>query len=120
MSRYGESFRIIVKHPCVPMHDFTCDQVGLKFLQLLVGDGLIEAVRVAELGAAGIDLFVNEDGIANKLPPNIVLPDGRTLVGPIVFIGYNADTGDSLSLTANQAGLIDSWLNNCRHAQALL
>jgi hypothetical protein len=120
MSRYGEGFRLVVKNPCVPMHNFTCNQAGLKFLQLLVGGGTIEGLSVPDLKAAGIDMFFNEDGRMKEMPPNIQLGNGMMLVGPVVFIGYDAETMDSISLTDEQVELIDAWLNTCKHAQALL
>jgi len=114
MSRYGESFRMIVKWPCVPMHDFTNDDASLELLQIIVG-GDVELIRIPELNIALIDVFVNMDGRDKGLDPNLQVGE-MLLVGPVIFLG-SGESGESISLTQAQVELIDSWLNNVLHAR---
>lgn len=118
MSRYGESFRMMMKAPCVPVASFTTDQAGLRLMQTIVG-GLIESVRVDTLNIVDVDCYCNEDGLHLKLPPNIQLADGRLLVGTLVFCGYDPATGSSVSLTEKQVEVVDTWLSTCKHALAV-
>lgn len=87
---------------------------GLKSMQREV-EGYIECVRFPD----GIDLWVNEEGLLEDLPPNFTIlrewVGGRhqqTIVGNGFFAGVN-DEGESSSLTKEQQQFVmDLFKNN--------
>ena len=82
-------------------------QTTLAALQALVG-GYIERVPTEMLEPA-LDCWVNEEGLLDGLPPNLVSPDGHHLVGTIVFTRHG-HAGDTLSTEPGDLMVIDAWL----------
>lgn len=73
----------------------------LEALQQTVG-GYIEALP---LGDPHVACYVNEEGLLKGLPLNRVV-NGRPIVGPILFVGFDPETSGNVSLTDEQ---VEHW-----------
>lgn len=80
----------------------------LKPLQALVG-GYIEGIHLDD----EIDGYVNEEGLLQGLPPNVLCPTGALLVGPIVFTRTN-DEGYTVSVQPGDIDKVKAWLKDCK------
>ena len=50
-----------------------------------------------------ISIICNDEFLFNGMEPNIVAPEREeVLCGPLIFCGYDPETGDSISLTEEQ------------------
>ena len=101
----NNSISIVVKEPNKKPEIRTIDG-SLEEMQKIVG-GYIESVSIS----GNIDLWVNEDGLAEKLPFNLYARD-IPLFGTIFAAAHNEE-GDMISLNKNQItqmiGLLESW-----------
>ncbi len=71
--------------------------------------GMIE--QVALPGHDDITIICNDDFIFNGMSPNIILPERENvLCGPLIFTGYDNETGDTVSLNEKQ---IDAVMDYC-------
>jgi hypothetical protein len=96
--------RIVVKRPGEPP---VVEEVppGLETMQRIVGGYIEPAMKALDYFHEGGHLlaYVNEDGIAQGLAPNIHRPsDGSLLVGAIVVVKIDND-GEDMSMTAPEA-----------------
>ena len=94
---------VIVKKP----NEVQTEQIiesGLKSLQGLVG-GMIEMPSMCD----GVDMVCNEEGKLIGLVPNLIMPYD-ILVGTIVFIGVDYETGESRSLTGAEKIKVNAFI----------
>ncbi len=50
-----------------------------------------------------IDVMVNDESLLNGMDPNIIVPEIEGVwAGPIIFAGYEPETGESISLSDRQ------------------
>lgn len=89
-------------------------------LQDLVG-GLIEIPFISEkLMENNIDIIINEEGKLLGLTPQIAIMNRGKIVdiicGPVVFIGAERETGNSVSLTYEQIELLQTEIFNGKRA----
>ena len=97
---------------------------GLSHMQALVSPSglegsrsLIELVRIPELAAQGIDLFINEEGKFNGCEPNFEIFNGQDIVmGPAFFVSCD-DEGETVGLSDSQLETAQAWLK--RQPQAI-
>ena len=91
--------RVLIKEPGKEPYEKVIED-KLSVFQGIVG-GCLECVEMP--GVRNVDLYVNEEGILNKLPGNFWLPEYKDCVcGTVYMAGFDPDTGDSVSLTDNQ------------------
>ncbi|MHB8148431.1 MAG: DUF3846 domain-containing protein [Vulcanimicrobiaceae bacterium] len=108
----------VVKRPGEPAEQVLIEE-GLKSLQAIVG-GYIESIgNFSDFDALGdtFSMYANEDGKLQELASNFPVYHGRPspvdiIAGPVVVVGFDADTGDSITLTQNQADAATRLLNN--------
>lgn len=93
---------------------------GLASMQKLVcprGEGAnIEPVRgVPELDENGIDLYCNEEGLFDRdCKPNLLLHNHQTQIrGPVFFVGFNAEDGETVGLTDAQVEIVLKFMRHC-------
>lgn len=73
--------------------------------------GYIESIPFP--GEETIDIILNEMGKLNGMDENIIVPEyGDILMGPLVFIGVNADAYQWCSLTDKEINIV---LNYIKH-----
>jgi hypothetical protein len=60
------------------------------------------------LEANGITAWANEEGLYERLEPNILVY-GQPIVGPVVFTGHN-NKGETIALTDDQAEIVGAFL----------
>jgi hypothetical protein len=89
-------------------------KITLSSLQRYVG-GYIELVRIAP----GIDLYVNEEAILRRMPPNRIFSthwgQNVPILGDAVLVASN-DEGETVGLTDEQAA---EWLEKMKNTPAL-
>lgn len=91
-----------------------------KSLQDLVG-GLIEIPFIShKFTKNDIDIIINEEGKLLSLTPQIAIMERGKIVdiicGPVVFIGFEGETGNSVSLTYDQIEFLQTEIFNGRRA----
>lgn len=87
-------YRVLVKRPDEPPEAVIMTRPTLDFLQAQVG-GYIECVALTPR----IDLWCNEEGHLNELPPNVFVEQGiGVVVGTIVIAAHN-DEGATIGLS---------------------
>ncbi len=60
----------------------------------------------------GISIICNDEFLFNGMEPNIVVPEREEVFcGPLIFCGYDPETGDSISLTDEQ---VDTAMKYCK------
>lgn len=101
----SNSISIVVKEPNKKPEIKTIDG-SLASMQAIVG-GYIESINVS----SRIDLWINEDGLAEKLPFNLYAKD-IPLFGTIFAAAHN-DEGDMISLTKNQITQMIGFFESC-------
>ena len=65
-----------------------------------------------------VTIVCNDSFLCNGMEPNIVLPERKEVFcGPLIFCGYDPETGDSISLTEEQEKKVLSYIerNNLHH-----
>lgn len=73
---------------------------GYKSFQQYV-QGLYEIVEMPN--HKNIDIACNEEYLINGMSANLILPEqNNVLGGPLIFMGYEPQEGDSISLTDKQ------------------
>lgn len=80
---------------------------SLAALQELVG-GYLELAPVE-----GASVYVNEEGVVNDLPPNVVLERVGCVHGPVVVLGPVDADGNETSLTTATARVWCELLDRC-------
>lgn len=59
-----------------------------------------------------ISIICNDEFLFNGMEPNIVAPEREEVFcGPLIFCGYDPETGDSISLTEEQ---VDTAIKYCK------
>jgi hypothetical protein len=82
---------------------FTLQAAVGGHLEMVWLDSLAQNRREQPIGAdSGVHLYVNEDGKALGLPPNLELPPYDLLVGPLVASKTDRD-GNEAGLTGDEA-----------------
>ncbi len=80
-----------------------------KTFQQCVGGGLYEIVEMP--GQENVDIACNEEYLLNGMRANLVLPEcDNVLGGPLVFMGYDPETGESISLTDEQISSVQEFI----------
>lgn len=100
----SKNIRVLVKHPGKPVAVEEIED-GLPALQALVGGYIEAAIRwVGFFGKDDLLAYVNEDGIAQELPPNVYRPtDGWLLLGTMVVVKIDGQTRDDMTMTEEEA-----------------
>lgn len=92
--------RAIVKYPDEKPKE-TMLEDGYKTISEIC-HGLIDITTLPD--DPSVTLIVNDTSLVNDMRPNIVMPECKqVLCGPIVVLGADLETGDSTSLTDEQA-----------------
>ncbi len=104
MKKEHEKIKVLVKEPYKEPYVKVIEK-DLENYQEIVG-GLIECVEMPNV--KGVDLYVNEEGKLQGLQGNFWLPEYEDcVVGTCYMVGYNANTGDNVSITEQQ-------ISNCK------
>lgn len=109
----------IVLHPGHQPEVIEAEKIGLADLQHHVG-GLITSAYVHELEELGITVFANDEGLLQRLQPNIAWmvqayngPQPMVLVGGLVFCAHD-DEGETIGLTDGQIGAVKEFIEKVR------
>ena len=96
----NKKIRILIKKPKEEAEIVEIED-KLENLQEIVG-GLIDCTPLP--GSNNIDIFFNDEGKIMHLDGNVWLagPGGDCIVGTCYFVGYDSETGESVSLTDKQ------------------
>lgn len=65
-----------------------------------------------------VSIICNDEFLVRGMEPNIVAPEREEVFcGPIIFCGYDRDSGDSISLTDKQTDMVLKYCsrNNLHH-----
>lgn len=102
--------RILVKRPKEEAEIVEIEDT-LENLQEIVG-GLIDCTQMP--GSEDIDIFFNDEGLLEHLEGNVWLagPCGNCIVGTCYFVGYDSETGESVSLTDKQIKECQKYIKN--------
>ncbi|MBQ8134440.1 MAG: hypothetical protein IJ192_08560 [Clostridia bacterium] len=81
----------------------------IHYLQSLV-NGDFDRFNIQKLADEGIAVYYNKKSQDSQLSPSLTvkITNEDLLYGIIVFVGYDTDTGDGISLTTEQLNLIYS------------
>jgi hypothetical protein len=80
----------------------------IHFLQKEVG-GLIDITTLPN--CENVDIIVNDDFIAQNMPGNFMMPECDNVIGGnAIFVGYDPETGDSISLSDRQVEKVLEYL----------
>ncbi len=94
-----EIIKVLIKEPDKEPFEKEIENT-LENMQQIVG-GLIQCIEMP--GMKNVDLFVNEEGKLDSLQGNFWLPEYEDcVVGTCFIVGYNPQTGDSVSLDDKQ------------------
>ena len=73
-------------------------------------DGLID--MTAHPTIEDVDVILNDMSLMNGMSPNIVVPEWESVfAGPLIFAGYDPETGNSISLTDKQVDKVLNYIN---------
>lgn len=87
----------IIIRPAETARKITIDP-SLDVLQGIVG-GYIENLMLSVRGKRRLDVYMNEDGVRLRLPPNRITPTGHLLRGVLLILACDTETGEMVSMT---------------------
>ena len=103
-----KKIKLMIKEPGKPAYVAEVDDTTNK-MQEIVG-GLIDCVEMP--GAENVDIFFDDEGLIKQKPGNIWLAGTDNCIeGTIFFVGFEEETGDSISLTDKQIRLCEKYVN---------
>ena len=74
-----------------------------------VVQGLYEITKMPN--REDIDIACNEEYLYNGMDANLIVPEQENVLGgPLIFMSYNAETGDSCSLTDEQITAVQGFV----------
>lgn len=94
-----KKIRLMIKEPNKPAYVTEMEDT-LQNMQKIVG-GMIDCVQMPNVD--NVDIFFNDEGKLEQLDGNVWLAGtGDCIVGTIYMVGYDEESGDSVSLTDKQ------------------
>jgi len=104
----SKKIKILIKRPKEEAEIVEIED-KLENLQEIVG-GLIDCTPLP--GTEDIDIFFNDEGLLQHLEGNVWLagPSGNCIVGTCYMVGYDSETGESISLTDKQIKQCNKYL----------
>lgn len=79
-----------------------------QFAELV--DGLIDMTEHPII--EDVDVILNDMSLMNGMSPNIVVREWESVfAGPLIFAGYDPETGNTISLTDKQIGKVLNYIN---------
>ncbi len=100
--------RVVVKDVNQPCEVREIDN-GYKTFQGIV-QGLFQITQMPNRD--DIDIACNEEYLFNGMDANLVVPEHQNVLGgPLIFMGFNPDTGDSISLTDEQIATVQEFVS---------
>lgn len=101
---HSERLTVIVKEPN-KVQTVQLIEKGLEPMQQIVG-GMIEMPSLND----NIDMVCNEEGKLIGLQPNLMTPYDM-VVGTIIFIGVDNESGESRSLTREEEEIVNTYID---------
>lgn len=73
-------------------------------------DGIIDITKHPTID--DVNVVLNDMSLMKGMGPNIIVPESEEIfAGPLIFVGYDSDTGESISLTDEQVDNVLNYIN---------
>lgn len=103
-----KKIKLMIKEPGKPAYVAEVDDTIEKMQEIV--DGLIDCTEMP--GVEDVDIFFDDEGLIKEKPGNVWLAGTENCIeGTIYFVGFDEETGDSISLTDKQIKQCEKYAN---------